>query len=838
MTRLIAPLEQASRDDVAAFGGKAAHLGELCRAGLPVPEGFVVTTEACRRFMALAGLPANAPAPPDARARIVSTAVPADLADELLAAHRGLFDAHTRVAVRSSATTEDLAQASFAGQHATYYHVDAASLVKFVRDCWASLFSESALAYRTAAGVDTLPLMAVIVQRLVPARVSGVAFTADPMGDDATLVIESAWGMGAAIVDGRVTPDRYRIQRGDLAIRDRRIADKRVMVPPDPRDGRLQPVPLGERCRPSLSDAQAQRIASLALRCEALFGARQDVEWAIAGEQVYVLQSRPVTTSVRPLRERTPLPGHWVLFKSVVENFTEPLTPLTADLMAGFCPPFVRIVDGRLYTSLEALRAVIPARLSDRELVAMALLRSIPRELRVRWLYVPVWLLIAALYYLLAGVFLARTRRLPAGFLQSYGERARALRDDPGVDARAAIADLWVAPRFLAPAGDMALQVNLASVRYVLLLPVLRWLLRRWYPDLPGDATELLAGGMEHALSTEMSRGIRELAARARGQARVREIFGREPLESLHGALRACAAAQDFVAQLDAFLRIHGHRTIKEFDLSVPRWHEDPTPVLGMIRNLLRLEALPEVDRQKQRRQALWSRLRSRMRGPRGWVVRFLVERIRYYARMRENSRFYHIMLFDVVRSKLLRQERALLEAGRLRCAGDIHFLHQREICLLAGGKLDWRDVEPRIRSRRRAHTRCTRTRPPTVIGLELETRQAPRDASRLTGFGASPGIAEGAARVILDPASEGILRSGEILVAPYTDPAWTPLFLSAGAAVVEVGSYLSHAGTIAREFGLPCVVDVAGCTRDIRTGDRLRVDGTSGEVWILGRAA
>lgn len=638
---LIAPLEEATRDDVARFGGKAANLEELYRAGLPVPQGYVITTEACRRFFELAGLSADSPAPPDARSRVTSTPIPAALESEILAAHRDLFDAHTRVAVRSSATTEDLAEASFAGQHATYYYVDAASLVKFVRHCWASLFNESAIAYRAAAGVRTLPLMAVIVQRLVAARVSGVTFTTDPMGDDSTLVIESAWGMGAAIVDGRVTPDQYRIHRGDLGIRDRRIADKRFMVPPYPQQRRLQPVPIEDRHSPTLTDAMARHVASLALRCEVLFGAPQDVEWAVASDQVYVLQSRPITTPALVSRERAPVQGRWVLFKSVAENFTEPVTPLTADLIAAFCPPFMRIVDGWLYTNLDALRVVIPSRLSDKELVELALLRSVPERLAVRWLYLPVWLLVAAVYYLLAGVFYARTRRLPADFMSSYRERARALRDDPEIDARGAIADLWVAPRFFAPVGDMALQVNLASVRYILILPMLRALLRRWCPDLPDDATELLAGGMENAFSTEMSKSIRQLAAQARSQARVREIFGCERLESLHDALRASAAGKDFLQHLDAFLRIHGHRAIKEFDLSTPRWHEDPAPLLGMIRNLLTLDELPEVEKLKQRREALQGELRSRLRGVRWWLVRHLVGRMRYYARLRENSRFY-----------------------------------------------------------------------------------------------------------------------------------------------------------------------------------------------------
>jgi len=217
--------------------------------------------------------------------------------------------------------------------------------------------------------------------------------------------------------------------------------------------------------------------------------------------------------------------------------------------------------------------------------------------------------------------------------------------------------------------------------------------------------------------------------------------------------------------------------------------------------------------------------------------VRLAASRARYYLKLRENSRFYHIMAFGSIRKKILGIEAELRQQGSLKCKDDIFFLRWNEIAALRSGRLGWLDVEGRIRERRMEHVRLAKLTPPRTIGIELRARPVAESAAAdwLEGQSASPGRYEGVARVILDPAVDLTLRPGEVLVAPYTDPAWTPLFLTAGAAVVEVGSYLSHAGTVAREYGMPCVVDVADCTRRIRSGFSVEVDGGRGVVRILG---
>jgi phosphohistidine swiveling domain-containing protein len=307
--------------------------------------------------------------------------------------------------------------------------------------------------------------------------------------------------------------------------------------------------------------------------------------------------------------------------------------------------------------------------------------------------------------------------------------------------------------------------------------------------------------------------------------------------------------ASEFLDRLAAFLVKNGHRGLKELELRSPRWEEKPEPVLGMIRNYMLVEKDPldhetavggvRLELEKRIKKGLEIFPLEKSTRLRWRILRHLAGLTKYFARMRENSRFYHIMGFYVIRKKVRRIEKDFIDQGKLKCMDDIFFLHLKEIEEMRKGRLDWEDVEERIRKRRMEHIRLSKTIPPKFIGIK--TKQLVRPERKkdeadilLQGQPASPGTYEGIARIILDPSVDVELKPGEVLVAPYTDPAWTPLFLTAGAAVVEVGSYLSHAGTVAREFGMPCVVDLPSCTANIQTGANVCVDGDRGTVTVL----
>jgi len=870
MTSMILRFNEIGRNDVAIAGGKGANLGELVCKGFPVPPGFVVSAHACESFFRDIELrkefdALNKASQDDLKNQckkiqgiIEHAQIPPDLTETVLKAHHELVKSRTNnivCAVRSSATAEDLGDASFAGQHATYYYVDRDRLLLMVKHCWASLWNSEAVSYRITQGIGHESVfMAVVVQEMIRSEISGVTFTANPVsGSRDEIVTESSWGMGAAIVDGRVTPDHYIVERDGFKLREKRIAEKRFMVPSRLEEGsatRLQEVPHGMRQKETLSPDLIQKITLLAVEAEEHFGNPQDIEWAIADGQVYMLQSRPITVMGREDIERD-IKGQYVVFKPLVENFTDPVTPLTGDFyQLFFAPPLFRTIKGWLYVNVMAFKAMLPVKISDEDLAALLYnLGTKPPDMKLSPIKLLFSLCLMFLSYLMFGVFFGRTRGLPGNFMDGFRKLSQKVDDDPAYDLFKTSERLLAGTRLFDPAGNQVFLVNLSAPRYYLSMRVLEKLLHRWLPDIRGDAASLICSGSEGVLSAEMGRGIWTLAKEAKRHKPVRELLEKHKPEKVLSELKAEPEAKNFLEQLERFLSINGHRGLKELELRSPRWEENPAPVLGMVRNYMLVETDPgehekEVD---QTRRELEKKIRKNLEKypleallrPRWRIIRYLANRTKYFSRMRENSRFYHTMGFYIIRKKILRIEAEFIRQGKLKCKGDMFFLHIREVDRLQAGELAWRDVEDRIRERRMEHIRLSKTTPPKSIGIKIKeaSRFDAKDVEEGVAFRGQPassGNYSGIARIILDPSIDIELRPGEVLIAPYTDPAWTPLFLTAGAAIVEVGSYLSHAGTVAREFGMPCVVDLPDCTKRIHTGLKVQVDGDQGIVRLI----
>lgn len=848
-------LNEVGAEFLESAGGKGANLGELIRQGFPVPPGFVVGADEYAGFIDNIDLPANDDIPEDTesflagvREQLLDTELSAGLLESIDKHLTDIQSLHPEAvfAVRSSATAEDLADASFAGQHDTYYYVEPDQIALMVKKCWASLWSESAFSYRQTQGIEHRTVhMAVVVQVMVRSESSGVTFTADPVsGSESVIITESSWGMGAAIVDGRVTPDQFLVDKTTMRLTSLKISDKKFMVPPALEEGqssRLQEVPATKRRLESLNDDQVETIAALALKAEEYFGKPQDLEWAIENNEVYLLQSRAITIMGEP-DEDVP-EGQWILFKPVIENFTDPFLPLSEDIM-GRLIPFMKLIYGRLYMRFDHFRSMIPLKLSDDDVARVAYLAD-PEDEKPKVSYLKIFGLVVALFmnYLMMGVFNRRTANMPDDFMASYRDHFRRVVEDDSINVPNTMVAMFAKYRFFEPAGNMVMLVNLVAPRYMVFLRVLQGLISRWAPDMHTDTASLLCSGTEGVLSTQMGRSIVELARIAKSEPAVQQIFTDHSADKVLAQLADLPEATDFNTALNDFLAMHGHRALKEFELSSVRWDEDPTPVLGMVRNYLVVDTNlddTESDVEAQRAElleTLYSHLDSLpLEGvgkPRRALINLLVKQTKYYMKLRENSRFYHIMGFYAVRKKILAIESRLLERHILKCKDDIFYLHWEEVLKLDEGELTWLDVEDIIRNRRMEHIRRSKMVPPRTIGVAL-AEKAEQSGEVLSGQAASPGSYEGVARVIMDPATDNEIEPGEILVAPYTDPAWTPLFLTANAAVVEVGSYLSHAGTIAREYGMPCVVDAGGCTNRIKTGTRILVDGSNGEVRIL----
>jgi phosphohistidine swiveling domain-containing protein len=843
----VVSLDQVNRDQVAVAGGKGANLGELIQQGFPVPPGFVVTAAAYSGFVSDWDLTSQTPQ--QIQLQILAQPIDPDLGAELQAHHSKLAKKIHRefvYAVRSSATAEDLGDASFAGQHDTYYYVTADRLPEMVKQCWSSLWSEAACSYRESHGIAHHEVnMAVVVQLMVESDISGITFTANPIsGNTDEILTEASWGMGAAIVDGRVSPDQYIFSRERNLITSKRIADKKFMVPATLQESgsRLMAVPAPLRRKETLSQSQVNTLIGWALQSHAYFGNPQDLEWAFHGEEFYILQSRPITT-LRQTGDEIP-DGEFVLFKPIAENFTDPLLPLSQDILQRIFP-MMKIIRGRVYMNIAHIKPLLPFKMDSQQIAKVAYLSGALEQRPALSISKLIGLgLIGYLNYLLMGVFYYRTAKMPDDFMDSFKQLFNDIVDDDKVDAPGAMEKLFFRPNFFEPVGNMVFLVNLSAPRYMVLMGLLGKLLKYWMPDLRDDAASYLTSGTEGILSTDMGRHIWFLAEQARLSPVVVDIIrGNEShhaLDMLHNEF----GAKPFMLELDKFLAVHGHRTLKEFELNSVRWDEDPAPIIAMLSNYLQSDADPTrtEHRVKDERVRFTSEIRNLLAGKflepsfawRWKIIDTLCQQAKYYIRLRENSRFFHIMGFYAVRKKVLKIETELLQQGQLKCKDDIFYLDWKEIQNLQDSKLNWFEVEDRIRSRRMDFIRLSKMAPPKTFGVPIEEDARGGETNQILGQGASPGECEGIARVIMDPAIDATVLPGEILVAPYTDPAWTPLFLTASAAVVEVGSYLSHAGTIAREYGLPCVVDAENCTTRLKTGDRIRVNGSDGTVVLL----
>ena len=824
----VSELSNPANQDPARVGGKAAQLCQMACAGLPVPPGYVITVDAFRAHH------------PNARADepVEPVAPSAELMTPLLAAFETLVDAPgDPVVVRSSAIAEDGQAASFAGQHATYYYIYAGDLARAVANCWLSLWSNAADAYRRERPPGDFG-MAVIVQRMVQAESSGVCFTQDPTGQrpDHALV-EATWGLGAALVDGRVSPDRFFVAT-DGTVSNQRIGRKRFKVAEnlDNANGaRLDHVPTQQQVAPAIDAGQLSRVVEMSRAIATQAGSPQDVEWAFEDQHLYLLQSRPITTRAQTTPPQ--LDGRWVIFKPISENFHEPLTPLTVDLYRRALPPFGRFVAGRYYLNFDWLQRLLPLRAPDSELATLMLLRGQAPNFPISWARLPACLSALALAYLTTGITWHRTSRLSGTSLWQFAALAEQLRADEAQDALTALQRMVVGKHAFEPIGHRIFQTNAFSARYFFLLDLLKRFVRRYAPDFDTELLEQVVTGDEDMLSKQMVEGIRQLAEHARGDAELEALLAAETTIEAGRRLGELPGSHPFVVGLEEFLANFGHRCAKELELASPRWREEPFSVLVMARNFLSAApASPTADaygRHLAARDAMHQALprRSQRR-----LADHLVKRVRYYITLRENTRHFHSMAFDVLRTKLKQAEQQLIHRGLLQCADDIFFLSWEEVQGLQAQTLAWHDVEHRIRRRRREHLARSRSAPPETINLPITPPEADTsDADQsLHGYCASPGYAEGIVRVVLDPSMGNELQPGDILVAPYTDPAWTPLFPNVCAIVVEVGSYLSHAGTVAREYQIPCLVDVPNCTQTLRSGQRARVYASEGRVELV----
>ncbi len=858
-------------------GGKAVNLGVMAAADLPVPGGFCVSTEAYRAVVGttvddqIASLDGSdvGDRAEHLREHIAGLPLPPELVTTIVEHYRALGD-NVPVAVRSSATAEDLAYASFAGQQDTYLNVVGEdALLDAVRRCWASLWTDRAVSYRDSQHIDQHSVsLAVIVQRMVDSAVAGVMFTANPVtGARQQTVIDASPGLGEAVVSGAVNPDHFVVDRTTGSIVERNLGTKTLVISSRPGGGtdHRERADDGEPC---LDDDQVLALSALGQRVQDHYAAPQDTEWAIAADgTVWLTQARPITT-LYPLVDPAESATRVFMCLTLAQGLTRPITPMglaafrligsSVATAVGLAPDDPRSgpramhsPGGRVYLDvtsvlrnrfgrrlmltafsvMEARAATVLRRLIERpefSILPASAVRSLRPVAQVVVLRARFPLRIATA---LVSPRLAR---------RAIDRLERRLRASVMLPANATpVQRLDLVERKLGTDTFLLMPTGFAyAATGFALLNLARRLLRGLADP---DEIQQIQRSLPHNVTTEMDLALWELTAKIRADQDSRRAFTDSPAIELSRRYREHQLPSVADHGLRVFLHRYGHRAVAEIDLGMPRWSEDPGHLIGMIQNYLRLDD-PELAPVAQfakgavAAEAMISTLtgRARARGRlRAVLVDWTLHRARDLTGLRESPKFLLVLALAALREHLHHVGAALRADDRIDQVDDVYFLDFAE----ARRGLDGADLRAVVTERRAAYAaELARRRIPRLLlsdGTEPEAvaTVAERPDGALVGSPASVGTVTGRARVVLDPVGAH-LEPGEILVAPSTDPGWTPLFLTAGGLVMEMGGSNSHGAVVAREYGIPAVVGVPDATHRIETGQSITVDGASGLVF------
>jgi rifampicin phosphotransferase len=841
----IRQFDELGASDIDQAGGKGANLGELTRAGIPVPPGFVITTEAYRAYVgehqlndkitALAAASEDPAEYDDASAQIralFSDELSDTVGTEVAEAYAAL--AQPPVAVRSSATAEDLPEASFAGQQDTYLNVRGLEdLLVAVRDCWASLWTARAMAYRARQGINPATLsLAVVVQQMVDADAAGVMFTANPSnGRRDETVVSAAWGLGESVVSGAVNTDNFVVREPDGAVRSSEIADKAVMTVYAQRGTEERSVPADQRKRPVLSDALAAELAAYGTRIENHYGAPQDIEWARADGKFWILQARPITAL--PGAE-APMPTDWSVLEpkamyvraSIVEQLPDPLSPLFADM-----------IEGAVTRSLQSL---------FREFLQDDVIRESDVGLPTVNGY-------AYYRYSLAGMGRLMWRSAPAfRMLLSAGQDRWRSYSHPRY--RRIVSD-WTARDI----GEMSTDVLLAGVQELVdaaaeyytavqtIIPVaatsevlFTWLYNsvvRTKVDPP--APVFLLGFNSAPIRAEKS--LYDLATWTRSHQELAEsLLASAPQRFLEKAAESEDPLwREWHTRFQSHLAAYGH-VVYNLDFMNPVPADDPVPLLQTLRFFVSGKGVDPYERQQSsaaRREAATAAVLSRLDPVRAKPFRRLLHWAQRVAPVREDALADVGLAWPQLRRMLAEIGRRLQQAGVINEPDDVYWLRRSEVVDAAGKLVD------QVEQRKQLWRGQLRATPPQLLPKggwgDMFRRWMPAASEEQTGdlikgTGASAGTITAPARVLGGPQDFGQMQPGDVLVASITTPAWTSLFAMASAVVTDIGGPLSHSSIVAREYGIPAVLGTAVATRRIRSGQMIKVDGDAGTVRLL----
>ncbi|MEK4403971.1 phosphoenolpyruvate synthase [Sporosarcina sp. FSL K6-6792] len=870
MKPYVLELREIDKMSQMVVGGKGMNLGECSRIeGTLVPEGFCVTTEAYKRVIGENEelqqlLDQLAVQKVDERKRISEISRKIRELIEGIEIEKGIeqdidqclltFGLEHAYAVRSSATAEDLPFASFAGQHDTYLNIIGRDKVlRHISKCWASLFTDRAVIYRIQNGFEhSQVFLSVIIQRMIFPQASGVLFTADPLTSNRKLLsIDASFGLGEALVSGLVSADCYKVQEDEIV--DKMIATKKLAIYGLKEGGtETQQINPDLQKSQTLTDQQILQLARKGRQIEAYFGCPQDIEWCLVEDTFYIVQSRPITT-LFPVPEANDQENHVYVSVGHQQMMTDPMKPLGLAFYLLTTPAPMRKAGGRLFVD-----------------ITHSLASPVSREVLVDTLGQSDPLIKDALMTLIERDFI---KLLPTDdkelspsssneSMSSAGFQTQ-IKNDPTIvsdlikSSETSINELkqTIQTKSGSDLFDFILE-DLQQLKKILFDPqslgvimtamdASSWInekMNMWLGEK--NVADTLSQSVPNNVTSEMGLALLDVADVIRPYPEVIHYLQHVKDDNFLEGIVTFEGGQESQDAIIAYLNKYGMRCAGEIDMTKPRWSEKPTTLVPMILSNIK-ELKPDSGKRKfeqgrqaalKKEQELVDRLMQLPDGKRkAEETKRVISLIRSSIGYREYPKYGMISRYFVYKQALLKEAEQLVQANVIHKKEDIYYLTFEELReVVRTKKLDFEI----ICKRKNDYKFYGKLTPPRVLTSDGEIiagnyKRENLPAESIVGLPVSSGVIEGRARVILNM-EEAVLKEGDILVTSFTDPGWTPLFVSIKGLVTEVGGLMTHGAVIAREYGLPAVVGVENATKLIKDGQRIRVNGTEGYIEIL----
>ncbi|GAA4851056.1 phosphoenolpyruvate synthase [Paenibacillus vulneris] len=867
MSSLVLSFQEIEKTQLLLVGGKGLHLGELSKMeGIQVPEGFCVTTvgfqkaiEQNEAYPALLNRLTMLKAEDRGqigeicrkiRQSIMEAEIPSEVVRAVAHYLSQIGEEHA-YAVRSSATAEDLPHASFAGQQDTYLNIiGKEAILQHISKCWASLFTDRAVIYRMQNGFDHRQVyLSVIIQRMVFPQASGILFTADPVTSNRKLLsIDASYGLGEALVSGLVSADCYKVREGEIV--DKRIAAKKLAIYGRNGGGTetLQIDPDHQKTQ-TLTERQILELARIGRQIEAYFGCPQDIEWCLAQDTFYIVQSRPITT-LYPIPEANDQENHVYLSVGHQQMMTDPIKPLGLSFYLLTTPAPMRTAGGRLFVDVTpklaspASREAIMKTFGQHEpLIKDALMTLIERGDFIKLLPDD------------------KTAPIPGRGntdMLSQIENAPTIVSDLMKMNQTSLEELkqTIQTKSGSDLLDFILEDIQQQLKKILFNPqssavimaamdASAWInekMNEWLGEK--NAADTLSQSVPGNITSEMGLALLEVADVIRPYPQVIDFLQQAKEDDFMDELLKLDGGQETHDAISAFLNKYGMRCAGEIDVTRTRWSEKPMTLVPLILGNVKISE-PNAGQRKfeqglqealEKEEELLDRLKQLPDGEqKAKETKQGIDLIRNFSGYREYPKYGMINRYFVYKQALLKEAEQLAQAGVIREKEDIYYLFFEELHeAVRTKKLDYQIIS----QRKEEYKFYEKLTPPRVITSdgEIITGEYKREnlpVEAIVGLPVSSGVIEGRARVILNMA-DADLEDGDILVTSFTDPGWTPLFVSIKGLVTEVGGLMTHGAVIAREYGLPAVVGVENATKIIKDGQRIRVHGTEGYIEIL----